>query len=308
MKAILKSKTGEKEIELPLQFNEPIRQDLIKRAVLAIHSHKRQPYGTDPEAGKKHSSKLSRRRRDYKTAYGIGISRVPRKILSHSGSRFNWVAAAVPYAVGGMQAHPPKAEKKWAQKINDKERRKAIRSAMAASVNKELVLKRGHKIKELKYPLVLEDEIENISKAKEALEMLLSLGLEDELKRCSKYTQRSGKATTRGRTQKSRKGPLIVVSKKCNLMKAVRNIPGVDVVEVKNLNAELLAPGADIGRLTVYTNAAIELLKNENLFLDNKLKLENKIISKETEEKKKKETTKNEKIKKETKSKKIKEN
>lgn len=269
MKAFLKSKNGDKEIELPLQFNEQIRPDLIKRAVLAIQSHKRQPYGTDPEAGKKHSSKLSRRRRDYKTAYGIGISRVPRKILSHSGSRFNWVAAAVPYAVGGMQAHPPKAEKKWYKKINDKERRKAIRSAMAASVNKECVLARGHKIKE--YPIILEEDVENISKTKEVMALLKTLGFEEELKRSLKFTQKTGRARRRGRVKKTRKGPLFVVSKKCDLMKSASNIPGIDVVDIKSLNAELLAPGCDYGRLTIYTEGAINLLEKERLFLEKKV-------------------------------------
>ena len=167
MKAILKTaegKTGE-QIELPSQFNEEIRPDIIKRAVLAIHSHNIQPHGTDPEAGKKYSSKLSRRRRDYKTAYGIGISRVPRKILSHRGTRFNWQAATVPLAVGGRQAHPPKVDKILAKKINNKERRKAIRSAMAASVNKELVIKRGHIVTE--YPIVLQNTVETIKKTKD---------------------------------------------------------------------------------------------------------------------------------------------
>lgn len=276
MKATLIKETGKEEIGLPEQFNEPIREDLIKRAVLAIQSHKRQPYGTDPMAGKKHSSKLSRRRRDYKTAYGIGISRVPRKILSHSGTRFNWVAAAVPYAVGGMQAHPPKANKNWYKKINDKERRKAIRSAMAASINKDYVLLRGHKIRNIDYPLVLDQEIEKISKTKEVISLLNSLGFSEELKRCSRITKKSGKAKRRGRTKKVRKGPLIVVSEKCNFMKAARNILGVDVIDVKSLNVELLAPGSDCGRLTLYTTKALEILENEKLFLDKKNKIDYK--------------------------------
>ncbi|MEM2131008.1 MAG: 50S ribosomal protein L4 [Candidatus Woesearchaeota archaeon] len=269
MKATIISKNGNKEIELPKQFNEQVREDLIKRAFLAIQSHKRQPYGTDQEAGKKHSSKISRRRRDYKTAYGIGISRVPRKIMSHSGTRFNWVAAAVPYAVGGMQAHAPKPFKNWELKINDKERKKAIRSAMSASINKDLVLKRGHKINVNEFPFVLESNVEKISKAKEAKKLLLDLGLKDELERSSKTTQKTGRAKRRGRTKKQRKGPLIVVSEKCALMKALRNIPGIDVVDVKSLNVELLAPGATPGRLTLYTESALDVLKNENLFFEN---------------------------------------
>ncbi len=269
MKATLKSAAGESigTIELPHQFNEPVREDLIKRAVLAIQSHKRQKYGTDPEAGKKYSSKISRRRRDYKTAYGIGISRVPRKILNYRGSRFNWVAATVPYSVGGRQAHPPLVNKNFEKKINTKERRKAIRSALSASVLKDLVLKRGHIVDE--YPLVLEESVEDFKKAKELLALLVKLGLEKELERASKTSQKSGRAKSRGRTTKRRIGPLIVVSKKCSLENAAANIPGIDVIRVDSLNAEVLAPGCDFGRLTLYTQGAIDRFEKQNLFTDN---------------------------------------
>lgn len=268
MKAYLKSSSGESKgnVELPSQFNEEVRPDLIKRAVLAMQSHKRQPFGTDPEAGKKYSSKISRRRRNYKGAYGHGISRVPRKILSHSGTRFNWQAAEIPSVVGGRQAHPPKAEKIWTRKINDKERRKALRSAMAASVTKEFVSGRGHIISE--YPLVLDDSVEGFKKAKEILALFEKLGLEKELERASKKTAKTGKARMRGRTAKKRVGPLLVVSKKCDLSMAARNVPGVDIITVESLNAELLAPGCDCGRLTLYTKAAIDRLENENLFFE----------------------------------------
>ena len=44
-------------------------------------------------------------------------------------------------------------------------------------------------------------------------------------------------------------------------MKAAKNLPGVDVVTVDNLNVELLAPGTHPGRLTIWTQSAIEKLK-----------------------------------------------
>ena len=124
---LTKSETGKKD--LPVQFSELIRPDLIERAVFTIQSNKRQPYGADPRAGLRHCGNLSRRRNNYKTSYGHGISRVPRKILSSRGTRFNWAGAIAPGTVGGRRAHPPKADKVWSQKINKKERRKAIRSA-----------------------------------------------------------------------------------------------------------------------------------------------------------------------------------
>src|SRR3989338_11129595 len=129
-------------VTLPTQFSEEVRSDLIKRAVLAIQSHNRQPYGASPEAGKRASAKLSRRRRNYRGSYGLGISRVPRKIFSRRGTRMNWQGAFAPGTVGGRRAHPPKAEKIWWQNINKKERKMAIRSAMAATINKEAVTKK----------------------------------------------------------------------------------------------------------------------------------------------------------------------
>ena len=110
---------GEKE--LPSQFSEAYRPDLIKRAVLSLQSRARQVYGADPQAGQRHSSELSKRRRKYRGCYGFGISRVNRKILSRRGTRFNWVGATSPQTRGGRRAHPPKAEKQFAQKINKKE-------------------------------------------------------------------------------------------------------------------------------------------------------------------------------------------
>ena len=85
---------------------------LIKRAVLTLQNNKRQRYGANPEAGKKVSAALSKRRRKYRGSYGHGISRVPRKILSRRGTSMNWQGAFAPGTVGGRRAHPPKAEKK----------------------------------------------------------------------------------------------------------------------------------------------------------------------------------------------------
>ncbi|HDO42082.1 MAG TPA: 50S ribosomal protein L4, partial [Candidatus Bathyarchaeota archaeon] len=58
---------------------------------------------------------------------------------------------------------------------------------------------------------------------------------------------------------------LIVVSKKDGIFKAARNFPGVDVVSVRDLNPELLAPGTHPGRLTIWTSSSIEELKKLSL-------------------------------------------
>ena len=254
------------KVTLPKQFEEDIRPDLIKRAVLAIRSHNRQGYGASPEAGKRASAILSKRRHNYRGMYGFGISRVPRKIMSRRGMRLNWQGAFAPGTVGGRRSHPPKAEKIWWIDLNKKERKKAIRSAIAATINKELVAERGHKVTE-NYPLIIDSTIENLDKTKKVKELFIKLGLTEELIRCAKKKVRAGKGKARGRKYKKKKGPLIVVSKECKLMESASNIPGVEICEVKNINAELLAPGAVPGRLTLWSKGAIELMEKENLFV-----------------------------------------
>lgn len=64
----------------------------------------------------------------------------------------------------------------------------------------------------------------------------------------------------RGRVHKTPKSILLVVKEKSGLANAARNLPGVDVVAACNLSAEDLAPGGDMGRLTVFTKAALEAL------------------------------------------------
>lgn len=56
-------------------------------------------------------------------------------------------------------------------------------------------------------------------------------------------------------------GPLIVVVENKTLSNAASNLPGVDITTVRNLNPELLAPGTHPGRLTLWTNGAIEQLE-----------------------------------------------
>ncbi|MDD5253590.1 MAG: 50S ribosomal protein L4 [Candidatus Nanoarchaeia archaeon] len=259
-----------KEINLPKQFEEEVRPDLIKRAVLVVQSNKRQPYGAHPEAGKRYVAKLSRRRRAYRGAYGQGISRAPRKIMTRRGRHMFWVGAKSPHTVGGRRAHPPKAEKIWDTKINITERRKAIRSALAATIDKILVKARGHKFKEI--PLIVDSKIQGIDKTKDVIEILKKLGLEEEIDRIKIKKVRAGRGKNRGRRYRKKIGPLIVVSEKCKLEHSAINIQGVNVVRINEINTELLAPGTMPGRLTIYTDKAIEKMEKEDLFMKKRSK------------------------------------
>ncbi len=253
------------EIELPQIFNEEFRPDIIKRAVLAIQSHRRQPYGAYPKAGQRQSSETSKRRRDFKANYGKGISRTPKKTMTRRGEQMYWVGATAPMTVGGRRAHPPKAEKIWYQKINEKERKKSIRSALSAAININIIKQRGHIIPE-SYPFILSDEFEKIRTTKKAVEALKSIGLKKELERASQKKVRAGKGKARGRPYRKKKGPLIVVSKECEAERAFKNIAGIDIIQIKHINTELLAPGTHAGRITLFTKSAIEKIEKERLF------------------------------------------
>lgn len=233
---------------LPNVFSNAIRPDVIKRAVLAIQSSRLQPQGRDPMAGKKTTAESR--------GTGMGISRIPR--VKGGGGR----AAFAPSTVGGRQPHPPKAEKKILKKIPKKEAHFALYSAIAATASKESVLSRGHKIDTVpQIPLILTDKIEDLSKTSEVVTVLTNLGLVSELNRVKNSRKiRAGKGKRRGRKMKQAVGPLIVVATNKGLSKAANNIPGVEVVEVKNLNTEMLAPGTHPGRLTLWSIGALNQL------------------------------------------------
>lgn len=240
------------EIKLPEIFNEEFRPDVIKRAVISSQTARIQPWGTDPMAGKRTTAESY--------GSGRGAAMVPRvKGSRHpAGSK----AAFVPQAVGGRRAHPPRAERIIHEKVNRKERRLAIRSAVAATTNNELVENRGHKIQNVpQIPFVVDDELSKIKNTKETREIFKKLGIMDDIVRAKTGKKiRAGKGKMRGRKYKVPKGPLIVVGEDKGISLGARNHPGVDIVSVENLNAELLAPGTHAGRFTIYTKSAIEKL------------------------------------------------
>ncbi|HDQ59635.1 MAG TPA: 50S ribosomal protein L4 [Candidatus Woesearchaeota archaeon] len=255
-------------MNMPVQFSESYRPDLIKKAVLALQSHKIQKTMSKKGAGNVHSAEVSKRRREYRGTYGIGQSRTPRKVMNRKGSRFSMHGANVPQSVGGRTAHPSVAEKIVAEKINSKERQKAIRSAISATGIRKLVEARGHKVNSLKeFPVIAKEEIEDLTKAKEIKALMDVLGLKSEMERTKQKKIRAGKGKVRGRPYKKRVGPLFVVSKKCGLLNAAKNISGSDVVQVKDLNAELLAPGAQAGRLVIWSEAAISKMDEKKMFM-----------------------------------------
>ena len=246
------------EIELPKVFNTNFRPDLIKRAVLAIHSHNRQPYSVNILAGKRTSAHYHGIRKGPHHMMNIEKARMAR---THGGPPgLELTARFVPQAVKGRGAHPPKVEKIWWQRINDKERILAIKSAIAATAIKEIVIKRGHVVGNINLPIVVDDSIQEFKKTKQAREFLEKIGLEKELERTKNKKVRAGKGKMRGRKYKKKKSVLFVISTNNGILNAVKNLPGADVCLVKDLNAELLAPGTHPGRLTIFSTSAIQKL------------------------------------------------
>ncbi|MCD6502846.1 MAG: 50S ribosomal protein L4 [Thermoplasmata archaeon] len=234
-----------KEIELPRTFSEYVRADVIRKAFRIYLMNNRQPYGTNPRAGKNISAES--------WGVGYGLARIPRLP--------NGRGAFAPNTVGGYRAHGPKAEKIWKRHLNKKELRLALRSAISATAIKELVIGRGHKVPEDKQlPIVIVDDIQSIKKTKDLLRVLHNLGLEKDLERAAKRKIRAGKGKMRGRRYKQAKSVLIVVSKYDGIEKSASNIPGVEVSLVKQLNINKLAPGGVPGRLTIYTESALREL------------------------------------------------
>ncbi len=249
--------------DLPIQFEERVRPDIVKRAVLSIQSKNRKPEGTDPEAGNKHVTRWRQRRRVYRAKKGRGQARTPQKVMQGRGMQLFGEGAEAPNTRGGRPAHGPVSEKDYTEEINDKERRKAIRSGIAATADKELVQK--HHNYEGELPLTHEG-LEEIEKTKDLQKELEELGLEEELQRVKQKKVRKGRGAKRGRKYKTKVGPLVVVAEDNGVKQAAANIPGVNVETVENLNAQLLAPGAEPGRLTIWSTKALEKMNEEQLF------------------------------------------
>ena len=226
--------------ELPTVFETAFRPDLIGRAVAAAQANRKQAYGADEFAGLRTPAESF--------GSGRGLAHVPRS---------ENVARRVPHAVSGRAAHPPKAEKDQTKSLNDKERQLAVRSAIAATTDAELVAERGHAFDDgLDLPLVVSDEFEDLKKTQEALAVLEAVGVDADIERAEAgRSVRAGQGKARGRKYRQPKSVLVVTSAEPS--RAARNLAGVDVATAREVNAEDLAPGAHPGRLTLWTESAV---------------------------------------------------
>jgi large subunit ribosomal protein L4e len=247
-----------KQIELPKCFSQNVREDIIIKVLEAKKTN--QPYAPSPIAGKQHSASgiTVHRRHVWKSGYGKGMSRIPRKIMLRRGTQFQQVGAEIPGTRGGRRAHPPKAVSMInTRRINKKELTLALTSAISATASSKIISKKyerlhGEKIEGL--PFVVESKISKL-KTKELLSILEKiLGKKLFEIAVRKKEVRSGRGKRRGRKYKMNAGLLIVVGEKEKMNGSIFDIKGA-----KSLGVNDLAKGG-AGRITLYTEEAIKEL------------------------------------------------
>ena len=239
------------QIDLPNIFDTELNSELIHKAYINLESHGFQKHSTHPTAGQDVVADSN----DPPT--GRGISRIAR--MKGGGGGRQGQAGEVAGTRGGRQAHRPYANKVIYKKINKKENKLALCSAIAATTSKELIERRGHKIDGIElFPIVVEDDIESISNTRKMINVLNNLNIIQDVKRLENRKRRSGKVVLRGRASKIGKSVLFVVSNSEKISKACSGIPGVDSCSAKDLSVLNLAPGGTVIRLTVFSKKAIE--------------------------------------------------
>ncbi|MEW6035346.1 MAG: 50S ribosomal protein L4 [Candidatus Micrarchaeota archaeon] len=245
MKATVYSLEGKalRQIDLPQVFESQRRDDLVKRAVLSEESRLYQPKGSYRFAGLETSARYRGRKEDFGTVKNKGIPHLPHEVLPKGQLG---KVKRVPHAVKGRRAHPPKVAKILVEKMNKKEHRLALASALSYVADRDSVCGRARSDIGVSIPVVLESGFEKLGKAKDVAKVLDSLNL-------SRFVDKAKRNGTRS--------ALIVVSSK-GAGKAAANLAGVDVVSANDLEVRHLAPGTHPGRLTIFTEGALpELAK-----------------------------------------------
>jgi len=162
---------------------------------------------------------------------------------------------------GGRMFAPTK-QWSWHRKVGVAQKRYAICSAIAATGVPALVMAKGHVIDNIpEVPFVVSDKVQNFTKTKEAVEFLRrNKAWADVVKVYASRRIRAGKGKLRNRRHVQKLGPLVIYDQDQGVTKAFRNIPGVDCIQVDNLNILKLAPGGHVGRFVIWSEAAFKKL------------------------------------------------
>ncbi|KAL6998260.1 60S ribosomal protein L4 [Sarracenia purpurea var. burkii] len=240
-------------LPLPEVMKSLIRADIVNEVSSNMSRNSRQAYAVSKKAGHQTSAKS--------WGTGRGVSRTPR--VPGGGTNRAGHGAFGNFCRGGRIFAPTKIWRRWHRRTNMNQKRFAMASAIAATAVPSLVMARGHCIDSVpEIPLVVSDSADGIEKTSSAIKSLKKIGAyPDAEKAKDSQAIRAGKGKMRNRRYISRKGPLIVYGTNgSKLVKAYRNIPGVDIVHVGRLNLLKLAPGGHLGRFTIWTKSAFEKL------------------------------------------------
>ena len=241
-------------MKLPAVFSAPIRPDLVSFVHTNIAKNARQAYAVSEDAGHQTSAE----------SWGTGraVARIPR--VGGGGTGRSGQGAFGNMCRGGRMFAPTKTYRRWHRKVSVNQRRYAVVSALAASALPALVMARGHRIESVaELPLVISSAMESVNKTRAATEVLQKIAAFADVERVKvSRSLRAGKGKMRNRRFRQRRGPLVIYRENCGLVKAFRNIPGVELAPVSALNLLQLAPGGHLGRFCIWTQGAFEQLES----------------------------------------------
>jgi large subunit ribosomal protein L4e len=246
------SDTGVAQATLPAVMTAPIRPDIVNYVHNLMSKNKRQAYAVARLAGMETPA----------VSWGTGraVSRIPR--VPGGGTSRSGQGAFGNMCRGGRMFAPNKVWRRWHRKINVNQRRYAVASALAASALPSLVMARGHRVDMVpEFPLVIDDSVNKCSRTKDAKALLERFGAYADVEKCadSKKLKR-GVGKSRNRRYSMRRGPLVIYATSEGIDKGFRNLSGVEVTSVDNLNLLDLAPGGHLGRFCIWTKGAFEKL------------------------------------------------
>merc|ERR1711997_175472 len=237
---------------LPAVFRAPVRPDIVSLMHNNIAKNKRQPYCVSEPAGHQTSAE----------SWGTGraVARIPR--VRGGGTHRSGQAAFGNMCRGGRMFAPTKQWRRWHRKVGVAQKRYAMCSAIAATGVPALVMAKGHVIDGIpEVPLVVADSVQGFTRTKQAVEFLRrNKAWADVAKVYATRRMRAGKGKLRNRRHVQKLGPLVIYDQDQGVTKAFRNIPGVDVIQVDNLNLLKLAPGGHVGRFCIWTESAFKKL------------------------------------------------
>merc|ERR1712039_154597 len=247
-----KNEATDAPVCLPNVFKAPIRPDIVQSVHTGMAKNKRQPYAVSEKAGHQTSAE----------SWGTGraVARIPR--VRGGGTHRSGQGAFGNMCRGGRMFAPTKTWRRWHRPINQKQRRYAVCSALAASAIPSLLMARGHKVDDIpEVPVVCTNTIESLTKTKAAVALLKALSAYDDVEKCQQSKQiRSGKGKMRNRRYVMRRGPLVVYNEDHGIKQAFRNLPGVELISVDRLNLLKLSPGSHLGRFCIWSEGAFTKL------------------------------------------------